>query len=156
MIPTIADLLFASARTFTQVVALPVTNSEPAVRVGVDCLTGVRVASPRVLVATALGAGFINWRAGVSVAIPGNTFARCLECFADDGYTATEARRVTAADCGAMTLGVGGGGVLARTNRHAPKLEAKARAATTTAPVLSGIRDRVTVGHQRHPSREAG
>lgn len=36
-IPTIADLLFASARTFTQVVALAVTRSaEPALRVALD------------------------------------------------------------------------------------------------------------------------
>jgi hypothetical protein len=38
IIPTIADLLFASARTFTQVVALAVTSSvELAARVGLDC-----------------------------------------------------------------------------------------------------------------------
>ena len=90
MIPTIADLLFASARTFTQVVAFPVTNSEPAVRVGVVCLAGARVASALGLVAAATGAGFIDWRAGGSVAITGSAFVR--------GYTATAARRVTAAD----------------------------------------------------------
>ena len=38
IIPTIADLVFASARTFTQVVALAVTRSvELALRGGLDC-----------------------------------------------------------------------------------------------------------------------
>ena len=63
MIPTIADLPFGSARTFTQVVAFADTNSvEPGVRVVLDSTAALRVGPTETPVA-ALGAGFIDARA---------------------------------------------------------------------------------------------
>src|SRR4026208_1408859 len=100
MIPTIADLLFASARTFTQVVALADTSSfEPAVRVGLGFSAAALVGSFEILGAEALGAGFVASRARVSVAIPGRILAGCVEGSVGDGTTATEASRGTDTCC---------------------------------------------------------
>lgn len=156
MIPTMADLPFASARTFTQVVAFADTNSvEPAVRVGLDNSAAVLV-GPTVAPVAARGAGGVDARARVSEAIPDRIPARCVDLFANDGTTATEARRGTGASCSVITLGAGESGALAGRSCHPPQLAAMVRTATTTFPVHRGIGDRATAGHQRQPSREAG
>lgn len=157
MIPTIADLPFASARTFTQVVALADTSSVGlAVRVVLGSSAAVLVGRTAGR-AAAVGAGFVDAAARVSRAIPGRTCARGVGGgVTDGGTTATEARRGTGAGCSIMTLGAGKAGVLAGRNCHPPQLPAMVRTATTTFPVHRGIGARVTVGHQRQPSREAG
>ena len=156
MIPTIADLLVASARTFTHVVALAETSSVvPPARVGLGFSAAVLVGFTVELVA-ALGAGFVASGARVLVAIPGRTFARFTESLANDGTTATEARRVTGAGCSVIALGAGGGALLAGRSCHPPQLAATVRTAATAFPVHCGIGVRVTAGHQRQPSREAG
>ena len=157
MIPTIADLAFASARTFTQVVALADTSSdELAVRIGLVS-AGFRVGATVVATAT-LGAGFANSGTDGSGATTRDTaFAGGVEGIAGDGTTATEARRGTGAGRIIITLGAGEAGVLAGSSCHPPQPTAIVSTAPPTAfPVHRGIGARATAGHQRQPSREAG
>ena len=107
--------------------------------------------------AAAVGAAFVASRARSAVAIVGSAFAGWFEIVADGGSTATEARRGTAAACRITTLGAAEAGRPSGKNCHPPQpAAATVRTATATFPVHFGIDDRVTAGHQRQPSREAG
>jgi hypothetical protein len=108
------------------------------------------------LLAAPVGAAFVASRAGVSVLMVGSTFAAWVESVADGGSTATEARRGTAAGWSFITLGAAEGGLPAGSNCQPPQPAAMARAATAAFAVHCGIAARVTAGHQRQPSREAG
>jgi hypothetical protein len=154
MIPTIADVPFASARTFTQVVALADTRSvKPAVRVESDSTTAVLAGSGAV--ADAVGAGFAASRTRGSVGAPGRTFAGRAGCRANEATTATDARRGTD-DCSVITSGGGDCVVLAGRSCHPLQPTAMVTTAAATFPVHCGTGARVTEGHQRQPSREAG
>src|SRR5688500_16803059 len=103
-----------------------------------------------------VGATSVAPVARVEVGIAGSTFARCVESVAGDGSTATEARRVTAGGRSVIASGVGSGGLIAGRNCHPPQPTAIARTAAAALGTHGGTIARVTAGHHRQPSREAG